>query len=137
MKYTYSHSSGPGGQHVNTTNSKVQLKLTLDGVEKWLPSETVENLKNRYAHMITKQNELILQSELTRKQFLNKAVCLKKLREILHEASKPIEAPKSSFDMLDETKKELYRIRSEQKRRELKLRKSLKIAAKSFFIYDD
>jgi protein subunit release factor B len=48
-------SSGPGGQSVNTTNSKAELRLKLN--ECGLIDENImNNLKEKYSNNITKTN---------------------------------------------------------------------------------
>ena len=39
----YSRSSGPGGQHINKTESKVQVSFHLDSAE-WIPKEIRQKL---------------------------------------------------------------------------------------------
>ena len=44
LDISYSRSSGPGGQHVNTTNTKVTVKLHLPSAD-WIPEETKQRLQ--------------------------------------------------------------------------------------------
>lgn len=45
LQITYSRSSGPGGQHVNTVNTKVDLRFKLSEAE-WIPEKTRNKLLN-------------------------------------------------------------------------------------------
>ncbi|XP_033318017.1 peptidyl-tRNA hydrolase ICT1, mitochondrial-like [Bombus bifarius] len=65
----YSCSSGAGEQHVNRTNSKVDLRLHAENAT-WL----AEDIRNK----LLEQGYLIIKSEVTRSQQLNLAEALKK-----------------------------------------------------------
>lgn len=43
LTITYNRSSGPGGQHVNTTNSKVEIRFNVKDAT-WLSSEIRDKL---------------------------------------------------------------------------------------------
>lgn len=45
LQITYSRSSGPGGQHVNTVNTKVDVRFKLAEAD-WIPEKTREKLFN-------------------------------------------------------------------------------------------
>lgn len=80
-------SSGPGGQHVNKTSSKVILSFNIDNssilteVEKEL---LIRKLQNR----ITTQNDLILECSETRSQHKNKELVLVRFKELIISALK-------------------------------------------------
>ncbi|XP_043263659.1 peptidyl-tRNA hydrolase ICT1, mitochondrial isoform X2 [Colletes gigas] len=78
---TYSRSSGPGGQHVNRTNTKVDLKSKL-----------------------TREGYLVIKSELTRSQQLNLADALEKLRTMIRNTTKP--PPEVSPETLEMKRKQ-------------------------------
>ncbi|XP_078053089.1 large ribosomal subunit protein mL62 [Augochlora pura] len=88
LDITYSRSSGPGGQHVNRTNSKVNLRFQVKSAE-WLSEEIREKLIVKYMTKLTKDGCLIIKSELTRSQQLNLADALEKLRTMIREVIKP------------------------------------------------
>eukprot|EP00283_Hemiselmis_rufescens_P019435 CAMPEP_0173451216 /NCGR_PEP_ID=MMETSP1357-20121228/46332_1 /TAXON_ID=77926 /ORGANISM="Hemiselmis rufescens, Strain PCC563" /LENGTH=122 /DNA_ID=CAMNT_0014417961 /DNA_START=45 /DNA_END=410 /DNA_ORIENTATION=- len=56
LQIKYARSSGAGGQHVNKTESKVDMRVNLDDVN--LPSEVRERLVHLNSHRINKDNEL-------------------------------------------------------------------------------
>ncbi|XP_050480671.1 peptidyl-tRNA hydrolase ICT1, mitochondrial-like [Bombus huntii] len=78
---TYSCSSGAGEQHVNRTNSKVDLRLHAENAT-WL----AEDIRNK----LLEQGYLIIKSEVTRSQQLNLAEALKKT---------PSEIPPETLEM--------------------------------------
>lgn len=101
LRVQFSRSSGPGGQNVNKTNSKVQLF--------WNVSESNaigRNLKllflQKFANQISKSGEVMIESQVHRDQHSNRRECLLKLREMLRKASrrpktrKPTKPTKSS-----------------------------------------
>lgn len=81
-RFETSRSSGPGGQHVNKTESKVQLYLKIDAVTV-LSEEQKNLLRQRYANKINEAGELYLQSSVSRSQNQNKEMVLLKLRQLI------------------------------------------------------
>ncbi|KAL5279230.1 hypothetical protein ACFFRR_003696 [Megaselia abdita] len=94
LDITYSRSSGPGGQHVNTVNTKVELRFKVAEAS-WLSQETRAKFVNEFTNKITKDGFFVLKSDLTRSQQMNLADALEKLRNIIRklefEPAKPTE----------------------------------------------
>ncbi|XP_029032160.1 peptidyl-tRNA hydrolase ICT1, mitochondrial [Osmia bicornis bicornis] len=88
IEIKYSRSSGPGGQHVNKTNSKVDVRFHLESA-KWLSDEVKEKLLELHKTKLSKEGYLSVKSELTRSQQLNLADALEKLRSLIRDAIKP------------------------------------------------
>ncbi|XP_017854318.2 peptidyl-tRNA hydrolase ICT1, mitochondrial [Drosophila busckii] len=82
LEVTYSRSSGPGGQHVNTVNTKVDVRFKLAEAE-WIPQQTREKLLKALANKVTKEGYYFIKSDLTRSQQLNLADALEKLRTVI------------------------------------------------------
>ena len=84
IKWRFSRSSGPGGQNVNKTESKVQLFFSLED-SKVLNDYQREilkvNLKNKLVN-----NNLCLSVQEHRNQFLNRQLALIKFSSIIREA---------------------------------------------------
>ncbi|MEN2497775.1 MAG: Peptidyl-tRNA hydrolase ict1, mitochondrial [Marteilia pararefringens] len=144
MSFQYSRSSGPGGQHVNSCDSKVLLRIQLpemsefdetsESKEFWISKAMMINLKKKWSHLITKNNQLLLTSQLTRKQIANQADCLKKARDILFLSSKDDNQNKPFVSETDVYTQNLRKIRSNQRRLETKQLRSMKILARKIFI---
>jgi ribosome-associated protein len=79
--FTFSRSSGPGGQNVNKVNSKVMLKWPL--TESSLRADVKQRFQARYPRRINHANELLITSQRFRDQGRNVADCLSKLRELI------------------------------------------------------
>lgn len=81
-------SGGPGGQGVNTTDSKVELRfdVTNSGVLSDRQRRAIrKHLKNR----MTKDGVLIVQASERRSQHRNREDARKRLRDLLREALRP------------------------------------------------
>ena len=71
IKYQTSRSSGPGGQHVNKTESKVELHWNLEESET-LSDNQKTILRAKLGNKLTKEGVLIMHSQQTRSQIRNK-----------------------------------------------------------------
>ncbi len=83
----FSHSSGPGGQGVNTSDSRVQLSLdisTTTALNEIQRARVLERLSSRLADGI-----LTVTSAEQRLQHRNRAAARKRLAEIIREAVTP------------------------------------------------
>ncbi|CAK9796915.1 Peptidyl-tRNA hydrolase ICT1, mitochondrial [Anthophora quadrimaculata] len=122
LEITYSRSSGPGGQHVNRTNTKVDVRFHVKSAT-WLSEEIKDKLLEKNENKITKGGYLTIKSELTRSQQLNLADALEKLRTVIREAAEPpAEIPPESEEykrklLLKATRKRLF---EKRKRSEIK-----------------
>ncbi|CAK9833299.1 Peptidyl-tRNA hydrolase ICT1, mitochondrial [Anthophora retusa] len=122
LEITYSRSSGSGGQHVNRTNSKVDVRFHVKSAT-WLSEEIKDKLLEQNESKITKGGYLTIKSELTRSQQLNLADALEKLRTIIREAAEPpAEIPPESEEykrklLLKAARKRLF---EKRKRSEIK-----------------
>jgi len=88
LEFQYVRSSGPGGQNVNKTSSKVQLFWNV------AESEVIgRNLKLRfmekYANQISNAGVLLIESQTHRDQHLNKRVALQKLQKMIRSVARP------------------------------------------------
>ena len=87
LEWSYSRSSGPGGQNVNKVNSKATLRWTPgeDTLSKaaWL---RFSKLAKRY---LTEDGQVVIQSQEYRDQPKNADACRTKLAELLRQALKP------------------------------------------------
>ena len=91
--FSFSRSSGPGGQHVNKTESKVQAK--------WKPAESLnpdqlELLLHTWKGKLLADGSFMVDSEKTRSQWRNKKDALAKLQAFIQTALTPVVPRKPS-----------------------------------------
>ncbi|CAD8056052.1 unnamed protein product [Paramecium primaurelia] len=88
LECKFSKSSGPGGQHVNKTNSKAEIRFNLQTAD-WLSEDQKKKFLRLYPNYVNKEGEIILTSQFTREQSKNLEDAIDKLREMIFECSKP------------------------------------------------
>ncbi|CAK8695551.1 unnamed protein product [Clavelina lepadiformis] len=116
----YSKSSGPGGQHVNKTLSKVEVRFHVSSAE-WIPETTRSLILEKFWKKITRNGELIVWCDDSRYQLNNMKSCLSEIRELIKIAETPPDTSK------EERIAELYDMDSVQaahKKRLMKKRKN-------------
>ena len=88
LTFSASLSSGPGGQHVNKVNIKVELRFNIP--DSCLLSDDEKSiLKIKLKSYITSSGDLIISSQTERSQLRNKETALQKFYFLIHEALKP------------------------------------------------
>lgn len=83
----FARSSGPGGQGVNTTDSKVQLSVDLARVTVFSESQrrrVIRNLEHRLSGTM-----LMVEASEQRAQYRNRALARQRLADLLREALAP------------------------------------------------
>ncbi len=87
FRFTFSRSSGSGGQNVNKVNTKATLRWSVAHSPS-LPEDVRRRFLARFERRITGEGELVLTSQRFRDQGRNVADCLEKLRAMLAEVAK-------------------------------------------------
>ena len=112
LDFTASRSGGPGGQHVNKTSTKVEVRFNIRD-SAFLSDEQKELLLTRFAGKVTTEGELIVTSQATRSQLENKEKAIEKILDKIEKAlippkkRKPTKPPRSVKEKrLDEKKKQ-------------------------------
>lgn len=85
LRFASTRSGGPGGQHVNKTNSAVILKFNLKDTKAFAEQDLLrifEILESR----LTSEGDLVVRSQDSRDQLSNKKQCLLKLEDLLSQA---------------------------------------------------
>jgi ribosome-associated protein len=88
----FSRSSGPGGQSVNTTGSRVELSFDVAGSQalpQWARSRALERLAGRLAGGV-----LTVASSVERSQLMNRQEARARLAALLREALAPPSRPR-------------------------------------------
>lgn len=83
---SFARSSGPGGQHVNTTDSAVMLRFDVAASPN-LPEMVKERLAVLAGSRMTRDGVLVLRSEGSRSQLLNRQEVRERLIELIREAT--------------------------------------------------
>jgi len=87
---TAARSSGPGGQGVNTTSSKAELRWNLEASD-LLDEDQKALVREKLLTRINKDGVLVLHAQKTRSQIKNKKIALERLNELVNAA---VEVPK-------------------------------------------
>lgn len=86
LRFTFTRSSGPGGQSVNKLNTKAELRLALRDID-GLDEPALARLRTFAGQKLTAEDELLIQSEATRSQAKNREDCIERLRELVLRAA--------------------------------------------------
>ncbi|OQX72299.1 MAG: hypothetical protein B6D61_14175 [Bacteroidetes bacterium 4484_249] len=114
--FSASRSSGPGGQHVNKTSTKVELRFNILNSVLFTDEEKII-LLNKLKNKINSEGELIIISQESRSQSKNKETALAKFHELIERALTPqkkripVKLPKA----INEKRLETKRIQSKKK----------------------
>ncbi len=88
FEFTFTRSSGPGGQNVNKVNSKATLRWR-PGASASLPIDVLGRFVAKYRARMTTEHEILITSQRYRDQAQNIDDCLDKLRELLLAVAEP------------------------------------------------
>ncbi len=88
LRFSFSRSSGAGGQNVNKVNTKATLRWDVMGSPS-LPNDVRDRFLRSYRRRITADGDFVLRSQRFRDRGRNVADCLEKLRAMLAEVAVP------------------------------------------------
>ncbi|KAG4303115.1 hypothetical protein PCANB_000549 [Pneumocystis canis] len=94
FNWTFSRSSGPGGQNANKRNTKVQLRVHPNS----LPSSLCSDSSSPSFGRRTRNGTLIFSSQQHRTQAANRRACLSKLDMAIKAANHATTMPKPSIE---------------------------------------
>ncbi|HRY60161.1 MAG TPA: alternative ribosome rescue aminoacyl-tRNA hydrolase ArfB [Patescibacteria group bacterium] len=89
VEFTAVRSSGPGGQNVNKTATKVQVSFDIN-TSKSLSDEQKKIIRSKLKNYINSRGELVLAEQSSRSQFTNRVNVFKKLENIINNALIPV-----------------------------------------------
>jgi ribosome-associated protein len=85
LEFSFSKSSGPGGQNVNKVETKVELRFNI-GKSKLLNFEQKNKLLDKLSNKITTDTEILIVIQEKRSQLKNKEISKKKFYSMLEKA---------------------------------------------------
>lgn len=116
LVFSYSRSSGPGGQNVNKVNTRVELRFNV-GTSSCLGLEEKEILFIKLKSKLSKERELIIISQSERSQLKNRDKAVERFLSLLAKSLTPQKKRKLSSPSISSKEKRLEnkRIKSGKK----------------------
>lgn len=88
LRFSFARSPGPGGQHVNKVNTRVELRFDL-GASPSLPAELRRRALARLGARLNRAGQLVVASSRHRSQSRNRQDCVERFRALMDEALRP------------------------------------------------
>ena len=85
LTFSQSRSGGPGGQHVNKTESKVELRVAVSAIIGLQP-RAQDRLALLAGERLTADGELLMTCDETRSQRRNRELVIERLEELVRDA---------------------------------------------------
>jgi ribosome-associated protein len=87
LQFTFSRSSGPGGQAVNKLSTRATLRVTVKSIQ-GLDEAARDRLRALAGKRLTQADEILIDAETHRSQLDNKIACLEKFTNMVRSAMK-------------------------------------------------
>jgi ribosome-associated protein len=123
LEISSSRAGGPGGQHVNKTNSKITVRFNIaqsSALPEFLKARVIEKL----ATQLTSEGDLVVHNSESRSQQQNKELALARLALILRQA---LHIPKKRIATKIPHAKQEARLQNKTQRSSIKKMRSKKI----------
>lgn len=88
LEVAFTRSGGPGGQHVNTSSTKVELRFDVDATQR-LTDEQKRRVHAALGNRITKDGVLVLTSSEHRSQTRNREAVIARFATLVGDALRP------------------------------------------------
>ncbi len=95
LTFKTARSGGPGGQHVNKAETRVQMRWHVAS-SPGVPDAVKARFLATYRTRITDGGEIIIDCDESRSQHRNREICLERLRDMLSAVARPPKARKKS-----------------------------------------
>lgn len=89
LSVRFSRSGGPGGQHVNKVESKVDLRLDLLACAELLGEDRLQRIRQRLGNRLDGEGQLQVVVSEHRQQAMNLDTALRRMEELLQQALQP------------------------------------------------
>ena len=97
LRFTFSRSSGPGGQNVNKLSTKARLHVALADLSTHMNPDALQRLVLLAGTgRLNDAGDLVIACEESRSQSANRDTCLERLRELLLQAAQPVRKRRKS-----------------------------------------
>lgn len=117
----FMRSSGPGGQSVNTTNSKAEVRVNITTCQA-IDQTIMASIQKNYPSFVNKSNQLIVTCQTHKSQKANLQECIQKIQKIIYNCS--IVQKERRYDIPAESQEiQEMRIESKRKKSEVKSRR--------------
>jgi ribosome-associated protein len=88
LQESFSRSSGPGGQHVNTSSSRVELRFDVDASQTLTPVQK-SRIRDRLGSRMTADGVVVIHASEERSQSRNRYAARRRLTGLLTDALTP------------------------------------------------
>ena len=88
LRFSFARSPGPGGQHVNKVNTRVEVRFDL-AASPSLPEQLRRRALARLGGRLNRAGQLVVASSRHRSQSRNRQDCVERFRALLAEALRP------------------------------------------------
>ncbi|MGP3969402.1 alternative ribosome rescue aminoacyl-tRNA hydrolase ArfB [Streptomyces sp. 6N223] len=117
LRWRFTRSSGAGGQHVNTTDTRVEARFDL-AATRALPEEWKRRALDRLAGRLVDDGVLVVRASEHRSQWRNRQAAVARMAALLAEATAPPSAPRRPRRVSRAARER--RLREKRRRGELK-----------------
>ncbi len=116
LVFRFSRSSGPGGQHANTSDTRVELRFDVEGSQA-LSEEQRIRIRSRLGNRMNADGMLVLTGDEHRSQMRNREAVLDRFAALLAEALRPqrVRRPTRRSSAAEQRRLEAKRQQSEKK----------------------
>lgn len=118
FKFTFSRSSGAGGQNVNKVNSKASMTWDIDASNS-CSSFVKERFKNKFKRFLV-DGDVVIHSQKFRSQQQNIDDCIEKLHELLAQVEFPPKPRKATKPSKSSTKRRLDKKKKDSNTKKLR-----------------
>mmetsp|Transcript_79111 Transcript_79111/g.155235 ORF Transcript_79111/g.155235 Transcript_79111/m.155235 type:complete len:214 (+) Transcript_79111:69-710(+) len=116
-----SRSSGPGGQSVNVSDTRVQLSFIVDKAD-WIPRDIREKMKEIHKNRISKEGEFTVACQVASSQYDNYQMALRMIEEKIDEAEKAYHDDEWEKNKMDNKEWVIEKMKRDGREKELEKR---------------